>query len=112
MAPMPHVTISGFGDKCSRPQRSPPQPLLGWGARLRLARDRFFARSGGFFDLDRRDKGRGLFRQVRRIVLKTCSLDHPAALAIYQKVGLRIVADVPMAMRFLTLGQRGAILLR
>ncbi|MER8970028.1 FAD-binding oxidoreductase [Mesorhizobium sp. M0808] len=29
----------------SRPQRLPPQPLLGWGARLRLARDRFLARS-------------------------------------------------------------------
>ncbi|TIS33932.1 FAD-binding oxidoreductase [Mesorhizobium sp.] len=28
----------------SRPQRLPPQPLLGWGARLRLARDRLLAR--------------------------------------------------------------------
>ncbi|RWC38036.1 MAG: GNAT family N-acetyltransferase [Mesorhizobium sp.] len=94
----------------------------------------------GFFDLDRRDKetvevvylglmehvaGRGFGKwllseamaaafsaDVRRIVLKTCSLDHPAALAIYQKAGFRIVADVPMAMRLLTLDQRGAILLR
>ncbi|WP_292191476.1 GNAT family N-acetyltransferase [Mesorhizobium sp.] len=94
----------------------------------------------GFFDIDRRDKktveivylglmehatGRGFGKwllseamaaafsaDVRRIVLKTCSLDHPAAQAIYQKAGFRIVADVPMAMRLLTLDQRGAILLR
>ncbi|TIS33930.1 GNAT family N-acetyltransferase [Mesorhizobium sp.] len=94
----------------------------------------------GFFDLDRRDKetvevvyfglmehvagrgfGRWLFSEAmaaafsadaRRIVLKTCSLDHPAALAIYQKAGFQIVADVPMTMRLLTLDQRGEILLR
>ncbi|RVC59432.1 GNAT family N-acetyltransferase [Mesorhizobium sp. M00.F.Ca.ET.038.03.1.1] len=94
----------------------------------------------GFFDLDRRDKetvevvyfglmehvaGRGFGKwllseamaaafsaDVRRIVLKTCSLDHPAALAIYQKAGFRVVADVSIQMRLLTLEQRAAILLR
>ncbi|MER9631994.1 GNAT family N-acetyltransferase, partial [Mesorhizobium sp. M0296] len=94
----------------------------------------------GFFDLDRRDQetvevvylglmehvaGRGFGKwllseamaaafsaDARRIVLKTCSLDHPAALAIYQKAGFQIVADVPMTMQLLTLDQRGSILLR
>ncbi|WP_292520384.1 GNAT family N-acetyltransferase [Mesorhizobium sp.] len=94
----------------------------------------------GFFDLDRRDNetvevvylglmehvaghgfgkwllseaiGAAFSADVRRIVLKTCSLDHPAAMVIYQKAGFRIVADVPMAMRLLTLDQRGTILLR
>ncbi|ESY27751.1 hypothetical protein X747_32865 [Mesorhizobium sp. LNJC384A00] len=94
----------------------------------------------GFFDLDRRDHetvevvyfglmehvaGRGFGKwllseaiaaafsaDVRCIVLKTCSLDHPAALAIYQKAGFRVVADVLMPMRLLTPEQRAAILLR
>nr|WP_210235291.1 GNAT family N-acetyltransferase [Mesorhizobium sp. M00.F.Ca.ET.217.01.1.1] len=94
----------------------------------------------GFFDLDRRDKetvevvyfglmghvaGRGFGKwllseamaaafsaDVRRIVLKTCSLDHPAALAIYQKAGFRVVAEVSIQMRLLTLEQRAAILFR
>ncbi|MER8608969.1 GNAT family N-acetyltransferase [Mesorhizobium sp. M1233] len=94
----------------------------------------------GFFDLDRRDNetvevvylglmehvaGRGFGKwllseaiaaafsaDVRRIVLKTCSLDHPAALPIYKKAGFRVVADVLMPMRLLTLEQRAAILLR
>jgi len=94
----------------------------------------------GFFDLDRRDEstveivylglmehvsGRGLGKWllseamvtafstgVRRIILKTCSLDHPAALPVYRNAGFEIIQDVVMPIRLLTLEQRAAILLR
>ncbi|ESY30757.1 hypothetical protein X747_31930 [Mesorhizobium sp. LNJC384A00] len=49
---------------------------------------------------------------ARRVVLKTCSLDHPAALAIYRKAGFEIVQNVVLHIRLLTLEQRAAILLR
>ncbi len=49
---------------------------------------------------------------ARRLVLKTSSLDHPAAQVIYRKAGFEIAQEEVMKIRLLTLEQRAAILLR
>lgn len=94
----------------------------------------------GFFDLDRKaDRvtelvyfgllphvvGRGLGKWLlsqaihaafsagaERLVLYTCSLDHPAALGVYQSAGFRIVEEELTPLKLLSDTQRAAILFR
>lgn len=49
--------------------------------------------------------------RVQKVILKTCSLDHPAALKIYQRAGFRSVNEGTMRIRLLTDAQRAKILL-
>jgi GNAT superfamily N-acetyltransferase len=47
-----------------------------------------------------------------KIVVQTCTLDHPAALPLYQKMGFSPVAQVKEDIVPLTLGERAELLVR
>jgi GNAT superfamily N-acetyltransferase len=51
-------------------------------------------------------------RSPRRVVVQTCTLDHPAALPLYQKVGFSPLAQVAEEVHPLTLSERAEILAR
>ena len=47
-------------------------------------------------------------RQPRRVSVQTCTLDHPAALPLYQKLGFRPVAQKKETVQPMTFGERSA----
>lgn len=47
-----------------------------------------------------------------RVTVQTCTLDHPAALPLYQKMGFSPVAQVKETVHPMTLDERAAILVR
>ncbi|MDP3898448.1 MAG: GNAT family N-acetyltransferase [Mesorhizobium sp.] len=51
-------------------------------------------------------------RNPKRVTVQTCTLDHPAALPLYQKMGFSPVAQVKETVHPLTLGERAAILVK
>lgn len=51
-------------------------------------------------------------RGPQRVVVQTCTLDHPAALPLYQKVGFNPVAQVREEVSPMTLAERAEILAR
>ena len=50
-------------------------------------------------------------KQPARVVVQTCTLDHPAALPLYQKLGFRPVAQEPGTVTPLSLDERARILI-
>jgi len=51
-------------------------------------------------------------RSPQRVVVQTCTLDHPAALPLYQKIGFNPVAQVKEVVFPLTSAERAEILVR
>lgn len=51
-------------------------------------------------------------RGPQRVVVQTCTLDHPAALPLYQKIGFNPVAQVREEVHPMTLAERAEILAR
>jgi len=47
-----------------------------------------------------------------RVTVQTCTLDHPAALPLYQKLGFRPVAQARETVRPLTFAERSAVVMR
>jgi len=50
--------------------------------------------------------------QPRRVTVQTCTLDHPAALSLYQKLGFEPVGQKKEMVRTLTLAERSASVMR
>lgn len=48
----------------------------------------------------------------QRVIVQTCTLDHPAALPLYQKMGFSPVAQVPEIVRPLSFPERSASVMR
>lgn len=48
----------------------------------------------------------------RRVTVQTCTMDHPAALPLYQKLGFRPVAQKKETVRPMTFGERSASVMR
>jgi GNAT superfamily N-acetyltransferase len=51
-------------------------------------------------------------RAPQRVVVQTCTLDHPAALPLYQKIGFNPVAQVKEVVRPMSIAERAKILVR
>ncbi|WP_442583529.1 GNAT family N-acetyltransferase [Mesorhizobium sp. ASY16-5R] len=47
-----------------------------------------------------------------KVVVQTCTLDHPAALPLYQKLGFSPVGQMPEVVRPMTLEERAAVIAR
>lgn len=48
----------------------------------------------------------------RRVTVQTCTMDHPAALPLYQKLGFQPVAQKPETVRTMTFAERSASVMR
>lgn len=48
----------------------------------------------------------------KQVMVQTCTLDHPAALPLYQKLGFTPVSRVPEAVTPMTFSERSAVVMR